>query len=63
MKIHIKIKKFNFRNSRQLIKEIKKKFILSHWIVNTIEKIELKETIGLPIELVNFNTADFLIST
>ena len=60
MKIYIKIKKFDFQNSRQLIKEIKKKFILSHWITNTIEKIELKKTISLPIELISINLKEDL---
>jgi hypothetical protein len=55
MKTYIKIKKFDFQNSKQLIKKIKKKFILSHWIINTIEKIELKRNISLPIELVSIN--------
>tara|TARA_B100000795_G_scaffold261913_1_gene239214 strand:- start:362 stop:829 length:468 start_codon:yes stop_codon:yes gene_type:complete len=55
MKTYVKIKKFDFQNSKQLIKKIKKKFILSHWIINTIEKIELKRNISLPIELVSIN--------
>lgn len=55
MKIEITIEKFNFKDPRLLIKKIKKKFILSPWIVNTLLKIKFKKNYKLPIKLVEIN--------
>ena len=43
MKKLIELNSFEFKNSKFLLKKIKKKYVVSPWIENTLKKVKFKK--------------------
>ena len=55
MKKLIELNSFELKNSKFLLKKIKKKYVVSPWIENTLRKVKFKKKYNFPIKVVEIN--------
>lgn len=55
MKLLFQIQSFDFKNTSSLINKVKKKFIISPWVINTLNKVKIKKKYDYPIKIIEIN--------